>query len=244
MLARYYGPGIGRFVSPDPIGVKGDRFLRPVFLNLYTYAESNPIKFFDPTGEDPFLAVRPLGDNPKSRYAHMFVVSNAAYLGDPAATVYSYGATDSGYLGRVGNNTQNDFSKTTHQSDIDAWLSLANPNSTASATPIPASDSAVDVAANALMENLDYAASAGLFGANSNSAAQAVANEAAGRPVAAPGPRKPHGAGSSGKIGFDKNKDGKPDKKTPKQHSQRFKDNEKEAAAAMAAVQSQRRHRR
>ncbi|MGH9318471.1 MAG: RHS repeat domain-containing protein, partial [Vicinamibacteria bacterium] len=42
--ARYYDPEIGRFVSPDPIVVKGQ------LLNRYTYSANNPINFLDPTG--------------------------------------------------------------------------------------------------------------------------------------------------------------------------------------------------
>lgn len=41
---RYYDPGLGRFISPDPIGIKGG-------LNIYRYAP-NPINWIDPMGLD------------------------------------------------------------------------------------------------------------------------------------------------------------------------------------------------
>ena len=41
-LFRYYAPECGRFVSQDPIGLRGG-------LNLYQYAP-NPIRWIDPLG--------------------------------------------------------------------------------------------------------------------------------------------------------------------------------------------------
>ena len=43
MRRRYYLPAIGRFISRDPIGLAGG-------LNLYAYANDDPIDFSDPTG--------------------------------------------------------------------------------------------------------------------------------------------------------------------------------------------------
>ncbi|HEX2581553.1 MAG TPA: RHS repeat-associated core domain-containing protein [Dongiaceae bacterium] len=41
--ARYYSPQLGRFLSPDPIGIQGG-------LNLYAYAGNDPVNNTDPTG--------------------------------------------------------------------------------------------------------------------------------------------------------------------------------------------------
>jgi len=43
--ARYYTSSFGRFISEDPIGIKGG-------LNEYAYAGSSPTNFKDPSGED------------------------------------------------------------------------------------------------------------------------------------------------------------------------------------------------
>jgi len=43
--ARYYNPTIGRFLSEDPIGLRGG-------INLYQYAGGSPTNFIDPSGLD------------------------------------------------------------------------------------------------------------------------------------------------------------------------------------------------
>ncbi|MBU1108333.1 MAG: RHS repeat-associated core domain-containing protein, partial [Candidatus Riflebacteria bacterium] len=40
---RYYSPALGRFTSKDPIGFAAD-------VNLYRYADGNPVIYIDPFG--------------------------------------------------------------------------------------------------------------------------------------------------------------------------------------------------
>jgi RHS repeat-associated protein len=56
--ARYYSPGLGRFISPDPIA---PRLGEPQGLNRYSYVQNNPLRYTDPTGneeEDPQVQPR------------------------------------------------------------------------------------------------------------------------------------------------------------------------------------------
>ncbi len=45
--ARYYDPGLGRFLNPDPKGYAAG-------INLYTYTHNNPFSFRDPFGLDVY----------------------------------------------------------------------------------------------------------------------------------------------------------------------------------------------
>ena len=45
---RYYDPKIGRYLRPDPIGLVGG-------LNLYVYAENNPVNAYDAHGLEAFI---------------------------------------------------------------------------------------------------------------------------------------------------------------------------------------------
>jgi hypothetical protein len=109
---------------------------------------------------------------------------------------------NNGNVGRVDGATKG-FSEGTHFTDKAFWL--AGGGGSVNVTIINADDSRVTRYAASLIENQDYAAVAGPFGANSNSAAQAIADRAARANVSTPGGwRLSPGAESSNEIQFRK----------------------------------------
>ncbi|MBU0976552.1 hypothetical protein KJ918_07165, partial [Patescibacteria group bacterium] len=113
-------------------------------------------------------------------YSHNFIVTSAKYIGDPNATVISFGHNDSGNLGMVDYCTKNETSSTTHAADVQAWLALSDENSNEAKeidyAIIPANSDDVRKIAFSVMEDNDYAMFSGVYGINSNSAAHAIAN--------------------------------------------------------------------
>ena len=60
MQGRWYHPGMGRFLAPDPVKYTGEN---PVMsFNRYIYANNNPYKYNDPDGEFINFAVKFVAD--------------------------------------------------------------------------------------------------------------------------------------------------------------------------------------
>jgi RHS repeat-associated protein len=74
MLARYYSWSLGRFTQPDRITVV--RPSDPQSWNRYTYVENNPLKYYDPDGND--IAIAPNVSKP-----------NATWLTNAANVLYA-----------------------------------------------------------------------------------------------------------------------------------------------------------
>lgn len=74
--ARYYHPGLQRFISEDPIGLAGG-------INSYTYVLNNPLRYIDPLGLETTVYVwQPVGWGGSS-FGHVSTDING--------TTYSYG---------------------------------------------------------------------------------------------------------------------------------------------------------
>ncbi len=63
---RYYDPKTGRFLTSDPIGLKGG-------LNTYSYALNNPLRYTDPDGLAVRFICRYLSGASALGYKHCFV---------------------------------------------------------------------------------------------------------------------------------------------------------------------------
>lgn len=175
MEARYYDQVLGRFFGNDPRGFSSENAMS---FNRYSYANNSPYLFIDLDGEESYLVSRTLSFTDAAN--HNFVVTNAEYLGDPDATVYSWGDRGDDKLGRVDHDTEG-FSAGTHQADKDAWASLSGDISSATLRKIDAEDAVVDEIAQSVVEGQEYSlVPLHSGGVNSNSAAGAVAKKADG----------------------------------------------------------------
>ncbi|MCF7516159.1 RHS repeat-associated core domain-containing protein, partial [Pseudoalteromonas sp. L7] len=201
MQARYYDPVIGRFYSNDPLDAMGHLSKGDIHgFNRYAYANNNPYKYTDPDGLDAYLVSRPLSFTSKAN--HNFIVYNATSIGDPNATVRSFGDVGNDTMGEVTANTEG-FSEGTLQSDTAAWQGLSSEGSTVTYRKIDASDAKVAGIADSVKGGQEYSAVPELQGGvNSNSAAGAIAHKAdGGSPSVNNGVRQP-GASKHDKVEF------------------------------------------
>ena len=76
MFARYYGSGISRFLSVDPVTSVLSRSASPQSLNLYSYVGNNPVAYVDPNGEEPVIFVDNQTTITRSQFSASNVVSN------------------------------------------------------------------------------------------------------------------------------------------------------------------------
>ena len=194
MQQRYYDPMVGRFLSVDPVGTNpatGANF------NRYWYANNNPYKFFDPDGRDSYLVSRKLQGLLGSGGNHNFIVHHADKLGDPNATIRSFGDRGDDTLGEVTSDTEG-FSGGTFASDSEAWASLAGGGGGVTYRRIEADDDVVKANADKLVAGQEYSAIPALQGGvNSNTAAGAIAKRSDGGAAAVDNDRRQPGSEDS-----------------------------------------------
>src|SRR5205085_10231034 len=79
MGARYYSPGLGRFVQADPLYIEMHRLGNPQLLNLYAYAGNNPTTFSDTTGLDIALGCKGVQANCSTAVSQLNGRENAQF---------------------------------------------------------------------------------------------------------------------------------------------------------------------
>ena len=207
MHARHCSPVTGRFLGSDKVA--SWKAAVPQTWNRFSYALNNPLNRIDLDGNVSYLVAR---DGPASS-SHMFIVTHARFPGDPKARVFSWGkSTAAGVLGKVGrvDGRTTGLSKGTAETDRKTWLALGRTDegsrkmaAGSDFTTINARDGKVASISSAVVENKGYS----IFGPNSNSAAQAVADRAQGNEVVTPEKfDSAVGAGRADEIEFDEEK--------------------------------------
>ena len=89
--ARWYSPELGRWLSPDPIGLEGG-------LNLYEFCANNPVNFRDPSGLSTYRQNRVL-----TGILRFFVGDDPSGLATtaPIAHTFIFTRNDDGTLGHT-----------------------------------------------------------------------------------------------------------------------------------------------
>lgn len=90
MRARYYHPGLRRFVNPDPIGFAGG-------MNWYGYAAGSPVMMVDPTGLVEAWQ-NPDGTTNWPTYIWMGVQGVPAYLKENGWSSFKHNLTDPKFI--------------------------------------------------------------------------------------------------------------------------------------------------
>jgi RHS repeat-associated protein len=149
--ARVYSPSLGRFLQTDPVGTNDD-------LNLYAYTGNDPVNLADPTGDYSYVVARPLDSwFGKHNVGHAFIVTNARWIGDPDAHVYSFGELKNGAMGNVAfPGRASEIAEQTARTDYHAWLARANSDDWRNAAMIDAPDRVVEDFAQNVVEDRAY----------------------------------------------------------------------------------------
>ena len=183
MKARYYDAQIGRFYSNDPVGFSVGN---PMMFNRYAYAKNNAYLYFDPDGRDSIYVARPLSGLKGIHHGFVITTDVDKKGNHTLRQRFSFGPVDQDGKDPLRNVTgTNDDTDKVDKLFADQVISALN-----SGEPLPdsvfisnidAPEIVVEAIGNAILGNNDYETLPDFQpgpGANSNSAANYLANRA------------------------------------------------------------------
>jgi RHS repeat-associated protein len=181
--ARYYDPKIGRYISSDPIGLRGG-------LNTYLYARANPLRYIDPLGLDTTMTCRPVklfGNLGLSEPVHCSVI---VWHWEAGCDGKKRKIIDGQYsLLGGGTSPTTDPNNPTFQDDRNAFNNPGGSNTNYN-IPAPPGTSQSDFDRAVMNSGSNYSQGTYMppgYGPNSNTAANNIIQNAGGTPPNVPG---------------------------------------------------------
>jgi RHS repeat-associated protein len=159
MHARYYSASTGRFLSVD-LKEQREPLSLPQGWNRYAYAQNNPLKYFDPDGEETKLAIG--GRTDRNPVGHVAIIINdqvysfGTNWSGRGANQQDWGASAQTYLDSQAGHRQTDLLTLNitpeQEQKLQQHLNANNPNAPGAAKYSELTNSCTTVTQNALVQ--------------------------------------------------------------------------------------------
>jgi RHS repeat-associated protein len=126
-IKRYHASSLGRFMTPDPIGIMKQKLTDPQQWNMYSYARNNPLRFIDPLGMYVCTDQKQCAEFEKARLAVLNSKSSTA-ADLRAAKAYGKLGDKNGVYVSFADNLKNDRGGTVTRHDTGIEADSSGPN--------------------------------------------------------------------------------------------------------------------